>query len=105
MFEYKIHTQRDKTFSGAFEPTEFEAARAHHGRRGHIGLAGARRLAVGLSTRTGGLRLVVPGTIQDSIQEIQAHWTDWAALDGLRRGRNRTSEHWSTPAGREEEFS
>ena len=26
MFEYKIHTQRDKTFSGAFDPTELEAA-------------------------------------------------------------------------------
>jgi len=26
MFEYKIHTQRDKIFSGAFDPTEFEAA-------------------------------------------------------------------------------
>ena len=23
MFEYKIHTQRDKTISGAFDPTEF----------------------------------------------------------------------------------
>ena len=44
------------------------------------------------------------GVIQESIQEIRQHWTDWAALDGLRSGRNRTSEHWSTPAGREEEF-
>ena len=26
MFEYKIHTQRDKTFSDAFDPTGFEAA-------------------------------------------------------------------------------
>jgi hypothetical protein len=25
MFEDEIHTQRDKTFSGAFDPTEFEA--------------------------------------------------------------------------------
>ncbi len=30
MFEYKIHTQRDKTFSGAFDPTEFEAALNAH---------------------------------------------------------------------------
>ena len=30
MFEYEIHTQRDKTFSGAFDPTEVEAARDAH---------------------------------------------------------------------------
>lgn len=30
MFEYKMHTQRDKTFSGAFDPTEFEAALNAH---------------------------------------------------------------------------
>ena len=30
MFEYKIHTQRDKTFSGAFDPTEVEAALNAH---------------------------------------------------------------------------
>ena len=30
MFEYKIHTQRDKTFSGAFDPTAFEAALNAH---------------------------------------------------------------------------
>jgi Domain of unknown function (DUF4177) len=29
-FEHKIHTQRDKTFSGAFDPTEFEAALNAH---------------------------------------------------------------------------
>ena len=40
--------------------------------------------------------------IQHSIQEIPAHWTDWAALDGLRSGRNRTSEHWIALGGRGE---
>ena len=30
MFEYKIHTQRDKTFSGTFDPTELEAALNAH---------------------------------------------------------------------------
>ncbi len=30
MFEYKIHTQRDETFSGAFDPTELEAALNAH---------------------------------------------------------------------------
>jgi hypothetical protein len=30
MFAYKIHTQRDKTFSGAFDPTELEAALNAH---------------------------------------------------------------------------
>ena len=30
MFEYKIHTQRDKTFSGAFDPHELEAALNAH---------------------------------------------------------------------------
>jgi hypothetical protein len=30
MFEYKIHTQRDKTFSGAFDPTELKAALNAH---------------------------------------------------------------------------
>ena len=34
MFEYKIHTQRDKTFSGAFDPTEFEAALNAHAAHG-----------------------------------------------------------------------
>jgi Domain of unknown function (DUF4177) len=34
MFAYKIHTQRDKTFSGAFDPTEFEAALNAHGADG-----------------------------------------------------------------------
>jgi hypothetical protein len=39
-FEYKIHTQRDKTFSGAFDPTELEAALNAHA-------AGGWRLAEG----------------------------------------------------------
>ena len=30
MLEYKIHTQRDKTFSGSFDPTELEAALNTH---------------------------------------------------------------------------
>jgi hypothetical protein len=30
MFEYKIHTQRDKTFSGAFDPTAVQAALNAH---------------------------------------------------------------------------
>lgn len=30
MFEYKIHTQRDKTFSGTFDPRQFEAALNAH---------------------------------------------------------------------------
>ena len=30
MFEYKIRNQRDKTFSGAFDPTEVEAALNAH---------------------------------------------------------------------------
>jgi hypothetical protein len=30
MFEDKIHTQRDKTFSGTFDPSEFEAALNAH---------------------------------------------------------------------------
>ena len=45
-------------------------------------------------------RPVVPRVIQESIRETPAYWTDWAALNGLRRGQNRTSEHWSTPADR-----
>jgi hypothetical protein len=36
MFEYKIHTQRDKTFSGAFDPTEFEAALNAHATDGGL---------------------------------------------------------------------
>lgn len=34
MFEYKIHIQRDKTFSGAFDPTEFKAALNAHAAEG-----------------------------------------------------------------------
>jgi hypothetical protein len=30
MFEYKVHTQRDKTVSGAFDPTQFGAALNAH---------------------------------------------------------------------------
>ena len=30
MFEHNIHTQRDKTFSSTFDPTEFDAALDAH---------------------------------------------------------------------------
>ena len=40
MLEYKISTQRDQTCSGAFDPTEFEAALDAHA-------ADGRRLAEG----------------------------------------------------------
>jgi hypothetical protein len=39
MFEHKIHTQRDKTFSGAFDRTEVEAALNAHAAEGVRGMA------------------------------------------------------------------
>jgi Domain of unknown function (DUF4177) len=49
MFEYKIRTQRDKTLSGAFDPTELDAALNAHAADGW-------RIAEGVMFSTSGER-------------------------------------------------